>query len=82
MGSDASHAWVSVPMPDLPADARWCDFDPTNDRWGWGLPGEDYAQLAIGRDYADVSPLRGVIHGGAHHRLQVAVTVTPLDPET
>ena len=79
IGVDASHAWASVLLPDLPADARWCDFDPTNDRWGWGSPGEDYIVLALGRDYADVSPIRGVIHGGANHRLRVAVTVTPLD---
>ena len=79
LGSDASHAWVSVLLPDLPADARWCDFDPTNDRWGWGLPGEDYVLLALGRDYADVSPIRGVIHGGANHQLSVAVTVSRLD---
>jgi transglutaminase-like putative cysteine protease len=81
VGSDASHAWVSVLLPDLPGDARWCDFDPTNDRWGWGLPGEDYVLLAFGRDYADVSPIRGVIHGGASHQLTVAVTVTRLDPD-
>lgn len=79
VGSDASHAWVSVLLPDLPDAARWCDFDPTNDRWGWGLPGEDYVLLATGRDYADVSPIRGVIHGGANHRLTVAVTVARLD---
>jgi len=79
VGRDASHAWVSVLLPDLPDNDRWCDFDPTNDRWGWGLPGEDYVLLATGRDYADVSPIRGVIHGGANHRLTVAVTVTPLD---
>ena len=82
VGSDASHAWISVLLPDLPADARWCDFDPTNDRWGWGTPGEDYIVLATGRDYSDVSPIRGVIHGGANHRLRVAVTVTPLDEDT
>ena len=70
---------MSVLLPDLSADARWCDFDPTNDRWGWGAPGEDYVVLATGRDYADVSPIRGVIHGGANHRLRVTVTVSPLD---
>ena len=79
VGSDASHAWVSVLLPDLPPDDRWCDFDPTNDRWGWGSPGEDYIVLAWGRDYADVSPIRGVIHGGANHSLHVAVTVTPME---
>lgn len=78
-GSDASHAWVSVYIPDLPEDSLWCDFDPTNDRCGWGSPGEEYVTLAIGRDYADVSPIRGVIHGGAHHTLTVGVTVRPVE---
>ena len=81
VGSDASHAWVSVYLPDA-ADAmggRWCDFDPTNNRDGWGSPGEDYVTLALGRDFADVSPLRGVIHGGANHTLSVGVTVEPMD---
>jgi transglutaminase-like putative cysteine protease len=86
VGSDASHAWVSVYLPDLTemadkagpcASTRWWDFDPTNDRDGWGSPGEDYVTLALGRDYADVSPIRGVIHGGAHHVLTVGVTVEP-----
>ena len=83
VGSDASHAWVSVYLPDLadPKGGRWCDFDPTNNRDGWGSPGEDYVTLALGRDFADVSPLRGVIHGGAHHTLDVAVTVDPMDAE-
>ena len=78
LGSDASHAWVSVCLPDLPEGARWCDFDPTNDRWGWHAPGPDYVTLAIGRDFGDVSPLRGVIHGGASHILTVGVTVLPI----
>lgn len=78
VGSDASHAWVSVYVPDWPADQRWLDLDPTNDRDGWGSPGEDYVTLAIGRDYADVSPIRGVIHGGAQHTLSVGVTVAPV----
>ena len=82
IGNDASHAWVSVLLPDLPAEARWCDFDPTNDRCGWGAPGDDYIVLARGRDFSDVSPIRGVIHGGANHRLRVGVTVMPLDEET
>ena len=78
-GSDASHAWVSVYLPDLPGGARWCDFDPTNNRWGWHAPGEDYITVASGRDFGDVSPLRGVIHGGASHILTVGVTVQPMD---
>lgn len=85
VGSDASHAWVSVWVPgegdglvsseDGQAGGTWHDLDPTNDR----APGEDYVTLAVGRDYADVSPLRGVIHGGARHILRVAVTVAPAD---
>jgi len=76
IGSDASHAWASVYVPDLPGDQGWCDFDPTNNR----TPGVDYVTLATGRDYSDVSPIRGVIHGGASHTLRVAVTVMPLGP--
>jgi transglutaminase-like putative cysteine protease len=77
-GSDASHAWVAVYVPDLPVGDRWCDLDPTNNRAGWHSPGEDYVTLGVGRDFADVSPIRGVIHGGASHTLAVGVTVEPL----
>jgi transglutaminase-like putative cysteine protease len=77
-GSDASHAWASVYLPDLPPAQRWLDLDPTNDRAGWPSPGEDYVTLALGRDFSDVSPLRGVIHGGASHTLKVGVTVEPV----
>lgn len=77
-GSDASHAWASVYVPDLPEGERWVDLDPTNDRVGWPSPGEDYVTLAIGRDFSDVSPIRGVIHGGASHTLRVGVTVEPV----
>jgi len=72
IGADASHAWVSVPHDD-----GWMDFDPTNDRCGVGRPGEDYVTVAVGRDFGDVSPLRGVIQGGGVHSLTVAVTVCP-----
>lgn len=75
IGSDASHAWVSVYVPDLPEGERWVDFDPTNNRWGWHAPGVDYVTVATGRDFGDVSPLRGVIHGGSRHTLTVGVTV-------
>lgn len=83
IGSDASHAWVSIYIPAIDCNGNispgiWCDLDPTNNRWGYGSPGEDYVQLAQGRDYSDVSPVRGVIHGGADHILDVAVTVRPV----
>jgi transglutaminase-like putative cysteine protease len=73
LGTDASHAWVGVYLPAEEGPGTWVDLDPTNDR----LAGEDYVTLAIGRDYSDVSPVRGVIHGGKGHSLRVAVTVTP-----
>ena len=81
IGSDASHAWTSVYVPTHDGSAPplggacWYDFDPTNNR----SPGEDYVTLAIGRDYGDVSPMRGVIHGGSRHTLHVGVTVEPVD---
>jgi transglutaminase-like putative cysteine protease len=75
VGADASHAWISVYLPGADGGAgQWADLDPTNDR----LPGEDYVRLATGRDYGDVSPIRGMIHGGAEHTLRVAVTVMPM----
>ncbi|MDM0046158.1 transglutaminase family protein [Variovorax dokdonensis] len=76
IGADASHAWASVYLPGADgAPGMWTDFDPTNGR----QPGEDYVVLAVGRDFADVSPMRGVLHGGARHTLGVAVTVEPVD---
>ena len=75
VGSDASHAWAAVYLPSPDGPGTWLDLDPTNDR----PASEDYVTLAIGRDYSDVSPMRGVIHGGANHRLRVGVTVTPAE---
>lgn len=74
IGADASHAWVSVPWA-----GDWYDFDPTNNRCGMHHPGEDYVTVALGRDFGDVSPLRGVIRGGGGHALKVSVTVAPED---
>jgi transglutaminase-like putative cysteine protease len=78
VGTDASHAWISVYLPSVAGNSDWLDLDPTNGR----LAGADYVTLAIGRDYSDVSPLRGVIHGGERHQLHVAVTVTPIASPT
>ena len=67
LGADASHAWVSVFCPPF----GWIDLDPTNDvRVGTG-----HIVIAWGRDFGDVSPLRGVIVGGGPHRLSVRVSV-------
>lgn len=68
LGSDASHAWVSLWCGP---NVGWVDFDPTNNQ----LPDTRYVTIAIGRDYADVPPMRGVVHGGGEHTLKVAVTV-------
>ena len=84
LGADASHAWAQVWCPGTPgvpaegAGAGWLDLDPTNNRCGLASPGLDYVRLAVGRDFADVSPLRGVLQGGGAHTLQVAVTVAPV----
>ena len=80
VGSDASHAWASVYLPELASHAcqGWLDLDPTNNRCGLASPGLDYVRLAVGRDFADVSPLRGVLQGGGAHTLAVAVTVAPV----
>ena len=75
-GADASHAWVQVWCPDtpgVPADghgAAWLDLDPTNNL----LPGSGHVRVAVGRDYGDVTPPRGVIRGGGgRHSLTVGV---------
>ncbi|MDB5871930.1 MAG: hypothetical protein JWQ07_1372 [Ramlibacter sp.] len=75
VGSDASHAWASIYLPGRDGPGEWADLDPTNNR----APGEDYVTVATGRDYSDVAPIRGVLHGGANHKLRVAVTVTPVE---
>ena len=74
IGADASHAWISLYCPDADR-GTWIDFDPTNNL----LPDTEHITLAWGRDFGDVSPLRGVILGGEAHELDVAVTVTPLE---
>jgi transglutaminase-like putative cysteine protease len=71
VGADASHAWASAYVPDY----GWLDLDPTNGI----MPGERHITLAYGRDFSDVSPLRGVVLGGGSHSLSVSVDVEPLD---
>lgn len=75
IGADASHAWVSVYAPGFPNS--WVDFDPTNNL----LPDTEHITVAIGRDFGDISPLRGIILGGGGAEPEVAVTVVPLDEE-
>jgi transglutaminase-like putative cysteine protease len=71
IGADASHAWVSAYCPG----SGWLDMDPTNNV----VPSDGHVTLAWGRDYGDVSPLRGLILGGGSHTLKVAVDMEPLD---
>jgi transglutaminase-like putative cysteine protease len=71
VGADASHAWVSVYCPGT----GWLDLDPTNNL----IPFQSHVTLAWGRDYGDVSPVRGVILGGRDHKLEVGVDMEPLD---
>jgi transglutaminase-like putative cysteine protease len=67
IGADASHAWASVYVPDL----GWFDFDPTNNV----LPSDRYVTVGWGRDFSDVSPLKGVLLGGPSQQVAVGVDV-------
>jgi transglutaminase-like putative cysteine protease len=72
VGSAASHAWVAVYTPPF----GWLELDPTNDC----LVSTDHISIAWGRDFGDVSPLRGIILGGGRHNLSVDVQVKRADP--
>ena len=67
-GAAASHAWVEVYLPS----GLWLGLDPTNEI----MEGERHVQLGVGRDYGDVSPLRGVFKGAERQQLSVVVTVS------
>ena len=73
VGTDASHAWISFYCPGL----GWIDVDPTNNL----LPTTRHITVAWGRDFSDVSPLRGIILGSGEHTLKVAVDVAPVPGE-
>ncbi|HEY0794594.1 MAG TPA: transglutaminase family protein [Acidisarcina sp.] len=83
VGADASHAWCAAwspaagnrtPPNGKTSSGEWVDFDPTNDC----IPSDGHITLAWGRDYSDVSPVQGVLLGGAKHTLEVRVDVMPL----
>ena len=74
IGADASHAWAQLWCGD---QAGWIDLDPTNDC----IPAERHITLARGRDFGDVSPLKGMVLGGGSADVRVAVDVIP-DHET
>lgn len=70
VGADASHAWVQLWVPG----SGWVDLDPTN-----GLAPQDrHIRLAVGRDFGDVSPLKGLLLGGGTQAVQVSVDVEPV----
>lgn len=70
VGADASHAWFSLYVPDY----GWLDLDPTNNQ----KPSGRHITIAWGRDFADVTPLKGVLFGSGEHELTVSVDVEPL----
>jgi transglutaminase-like putative cysteine protease len=69
VGADASHAWAAVYCPGI----GWLDVDPTNNM----APSQSHVTLSWGRDYGDVSPVRGVILGGRDHKVEVGVDMEP-----
>jgi transglutaminase-like putative cysteine protease len=73
IGCDASHAWVSFYCPGL----GWIDVDPTNNL----LVSQQHVTLSWGRDYSDISPVRGVILGSGDHTVSVSVDVRPVKSE-
>jgi transglutaminase-like putative cysteine protease len=78
VGADASHAWVQLWCPGTPGvgDDGWLDLDPTNNL----VPATGHVRVAMGRDFGDVTPLRGVIRGGGVHTLSVGVTTRRWTP--
>jgi transglutaminase-like putative cysteine protease len=70
IGADATHAWVSV----FCGDFGWVDLDPTNNQ----IPSDRHVLIAWGRDFDDVSPVKGVILGGGQHTITVSVDVQPM----
>ncbi len=73
-GVDASHAWFSVYIPN----AGWIDFDPTNNL----IPREQHILLGSGRDYNDISPLKGVVFSSGNSKLSVMVDVRREETQT
>ncbi|WP_413701010.1 transglutaminase family protein [Psychromonas sp. KJ10-10] len=70
-GADATHAWFAIFIPGF----GWLDFDPTNNV----LPSDQHITLAFGRDFSDVTPLKGVVFGGGSQLLDVAVDMIRLE---
>jgi transglutaminase-like putative cysteine protease len=71
VGADASHAWVSVYIPGT----GWVDYDPTNACF----VASGHIVIARGRDFFDVSPVKGLFSGGGGQTLETGVTVEEAD---
>ncbi|KUF12839.1 transglutaminase family protein [Pseudoponticoccus marisrubri] len=72
-GVDAMHAWVRAWCG---AETGWLEIDPTNDRWA----GADHVTVAVGRDYGDVSPVKGALRSAGGHGTSHSVDVVPVRP--
>lgn len=73
VGSDASHAWIAVYIPDH----EWVELDATNNL----LVNDKHVRVAVGRDFADVTPLKGIVYSGSEQEMKVSVDVTNLDSQ-
>jgi transglutaminase-like putative cysteine protease len=73
VGADASHAWIAVFAPSI----GWVDFDPTNGV----IPASEHLTLGWGRDFGDLSPVKGVMTGGRRHSLSYSVDIEAIPPE-
>lgn len=71
LGADASHAWVAIHVPEI----GWVQIDPTNNQ----SCDDQYVLVAVGRDYSDVTMLKGAVSGGGEHTVDVGVTMLPID---
>lgn len=71
VGADASHAWVAIHVPKI----GWVHVDPTNNQ----SCDDQYVLVATGRDYTDVTMLKGAVTGGGGHTVDVGVTMLPID---
>jgi len=70
LGADASHAWFAAWVPGL----GWLEYDPTNDL----APEERHIVIGWGRDYGDITPLKGVLFSSGKHEMRVSVDVEPI----
>jgi transglutaminase-like putative cysteine protease len=66
-GADASHAWMALYIPD----AGWVEFDATNNL----LVNDKHVRTAVGRDFADIVPLKGIVYSGGGQKMTVSVDV-------